>query len=134
MSLSNEERELIVSMELEKSDRFFAQAEVVAEKQLWDLVANRIYYSVYHAVLGLFVHDSVEAKTHKGAVGVFGQRYVSTGTFDKRWGRLYAKLQDLREKCDYNLVYISTEEEMRPILEEARQMIVEIKDYILKET
>jgi len=130
MNLSNEERELIVRMELEKSDRFLEQAEIVAEKQLWDLVANRIYYSVYHAVLGMFIYDSVEARTHKGAVVVFGQRYVSTGKFDKRWGKLYAKLQDLREKCDYNLVYVSTEEEMRPILEEVRQMIVEIKAYI----
>lgn len=130
MNLSNEERELIVRMELEKSDRFLDQAVIVAEKQLWDLVANRIYYSVYHAVLAMFIHDSVEARTHKGAVVVFGQKYVSTGKFDKRWGKLYAKLQDLREKCDYNLVYVSTEEEMRPILEEVRQMIVEIKAYI----
>ncbi len=130
MSLSNEERDIIVKMELEKSDRFFEQAEIVAEKQLWDLVANRIYYSVYHAVLGLFIHDSVEARTHKGAVVVFGKRYVSTGIFDKNWGKLYSKLQDLREKSDYNLVFVSSEEEMRPLLEETKKMISEIKKYI----
>lgn len=130
MKLSDEERSTIVRMELEKSDRFMEQALAVAEKQMWDLVANRIYYSVYHAVLGMFINDSVEAHTHKGAVVVFGQRYVSTGLFDKNWGKLYAKLQDLREKCDYNLVYTSTEEEMRPLIDESQQMILIIKNRI----
>jgi len=95
---------------------------------MWDLVANRVYYSVYHAVLALFIHDSIEARTHKGAVVAFGQKYVATGLFDKQWGRLYAKLQELREKCDYNMVYASSEDEMKPILEEAGQMIALIKE------
>jgi uncharacterized protein (UPF0332 family) len=131
MSLTNEERTYIVQMELEKADRFLGQAKSVAESQMWDLVANRIYYSVYHAVLALFIHDKIEARTHKGAVVVFGQRYVSTGIFDKKWGKLYAKLQDLREKCDYNLVYATTEEEMKPLMDEAELLIAEIKSHIL---
>lgn len=130
MSLSNEERTLIVQMELEKSDRFMEQASLVAEQGMWDLVANRIFYSVYHAVLAMFIQDGIEARTHKGAVLVFGQKYVATGIFDSKWGKLYSKLQDLREKCDYNLVYISTAEEMNPLIKESKQMIVEIKAHI----
>ena len=132
MSLNKEERTLIVQMELEKSERFMDQADYVANNQMWDLVANRIYYSVYHAVLALFIHDGLEAKTHKGAVVVFGEKYITPGVFEKKWGKLYSKLQDLREKCDYNVVYVSSEEEMRPILEEAKQMLLVLKDYIAR--
>lgn len=130
MSLSNDERALIVQMEMEKSNRFMEQATLVAEQDMWDLVANRIYYSVYHAVLAMFIKDGIEARTHKGAVIVFGQKYVSTGMFDNKWGKLYSKLQDIREKCDYNLVYITTEVEMEPLLIGSKQMIAEIKAYI----
>ena len=57
MSLSNEERDVIVRMQLEKSDRFMFEAETVAGMNMWNLVANRLYYSVFHAVAGVFVHD-----------------------------------------------------------------------------
>ena len=42
MSLSDEERALIVSMQLEKSARFMTEAETVAGLGLWNVVANRI--------------------------------------------------------------------------------------------
>ena len=53
MSLSNEERALIVSMQMEKSARFLTEAETIAGLGLWDVVANRIYYAVFHAVAAL---------------------------------------------------------------------------------
>ena len=127
MSLSKEERDVIVKMQMEKSDRFISEAVSVARMGLWDLVANRLYYSVFHAVAGLFIHDGIEVRSHKGAVVMFGQKYVSTGAFDSKWGRFYAKLQDIREKCDYNLVYVSTEDEMAPLIEEAKELIAIIK-------
>ena len=40
---------------------------------------------------------------------------------------LYAKLQDLREKSDYNLVYQSNEKGMAPLIEKTRDLIERIK-------
>ncbi|MBR5700150.1 MAG: HEPN domain-containing protein [Bacteroidales bacterium] len=131
MKLSSEEREIIIKMQLEKSDRFMSEALAVSGLGMWDLVANRLYYSVFHAVAGLFIKDGLEVKSHKGSVLMFGQKYVQTGFFDARWGRLYAKLQDLREKSDYNLVYVSTKDEMQPLLEETQVLISTIKEYII---
>jgi len=41
MSLSNEERALIVSMQMEKAVRFMTEAETIAKIGLWDVVANQ---------------------------------------------------------------------------------------------
>lgn len=130
MSLSEEERSIIVQMQLEKSDKFMSDAVKVAEMGMWDLVANRIYYSVFHAVAGMFVKDGIEVRSHKGTVIVFGQQYITSNKFDSKWGKLYATLQSIREKCDYNLVYVSSENEMRPLMTEAQQMIQAIKMYL----
>lgn len=130
MSLSNEERTLIVSMQLEKSARFLTEAETVAGLGLWDVVANRIYYAVFHAVAALLIHDGIEVHSHKGAGLMFGRRYVMTGIFTPEDGRLYAKLQDLREKSDYNLVYRSNQLEMNPLLEKSKGLIERIKAYV----
>lgn len=130
MSLSDDERMLIVGMQLEKSDRFIAEADAIAGIGLWDVVANRIYYSVFHAVAAMLVHDGIEVRSHKGAGLMFGRKYVMPGIFSPEDGRLYAKLQELREKSDYNLVYQSNEEEMKPLLEKAKGLIAKIKAYI----
>lgn len=130
MSLSEEDRSVVVRMELEKSDKFMADAVKVAELGMWDMVANRIYYSVFHAVVGMLVKDGIEVRSHKGAVILFGQHYVATNKFDAKWGKLYANLQSIREKCDYNLVYVSSEEEIGPLMADAQQMILAIKTYL----
>ena len=130
MSLSSEERALIVSMQMEKAVRFMTEAETIAKIGLWDVVANRIYYSAFHAVAAMLIHDGIEVRSHKGAGLMFGQKYVMTGLFSPEDGRLYAKLQDLREKSDYNLVYQSDEREMRPLLEKSKGLVERIKIYI----
>ncbi len=127
MSLSQEERDIVVGLELEKADKFLSQADAVAALGIWDVVANRIYYALFHAVSALLINDRIEVRSHKGAGLMFGQKYVIPGIFTADDGRLYAKLQDLREKSDYNLVYQSNQEEMAPLIENARDLIRRIK-------
>ena len=50
MSLSQEERSIVVGLELEKADKFLAQADAVSALGIWDVVANRIFYAAFHAV------------------------------------------------------------------------------------
>ena len=130
MSLSQEERAIVVGLELEKADKFLAQAEAVAALGIWDVVANRIFYAAFHAVSALLINDHIEVRSHKGAGLMFGQKYVIPGIFSADDGRLYAKLQDLREKSDYNLVYQSDETEMAPLIEKTRDLIERIKEKI----
>ena len=72
----------------------------------------------------LLIHDHIEVRSHKGAGLMFGQKYVIPGIFSADDGRLYAKLQDLREKSDYNLVYQSSEDEMVPLIEKTRVKVM----------
>ena len=127
MSLSQEERAIVVGLELEKADKFLAQAKAVAALGIWDVVANRIFYAAFHAVSALLINDHIEVRSHKGAGLMFGQKYVMPGIFSADDGRLYAKLQDLLEKSDYNLVYQSDEAEMAPLIEKTRDLIERIK-------
>jgi uncharacterized protein (UPF0332 family) len=63
MSLNDEERRTLVRLQMEKANRFLAQAEMVKDLQQWDLAANRYYYACFHAVQGLFIHHGL-ASTH----------------------------------------------------------------------
>ncbi len=97
---------------------------------LWDVVANRLYYSIFHAVSALLIKDGHNVSTHKGTLVMFGQHYVKTGIFPTDASKLYIKLQTMREKSDYNCVYVTTEEEMRPLIEPLKAFIAKVGDMI----
>ena len=127
MSLTNEERQIMVTLEIEKADRFFIQAKKNAEIQEWDVVANRLYYALFHAVSALLIHDGHKVGSHKGAVMVFGQHYVRTGIFTAQEGRFYSQLQTMREKADYNSAWQTTEEIINPVIEPVGLFIEKIR-------
>lgn len=130
MSLKEEDRKVIVALELEKTDKTLAQLQVQIEAGLWELAANRMYYALFHAVSALLVHDKHEVGTHRGAVGKFSLFYVKTGVFTKEEGRLYSQLQSLREDGEYNCFIDIERTEVEEKIEPTRQLITKIKEYI----
>ena len=126
MKLTDEERSILVNMEYEKAVKFLEQAEGNAAMGFWDVVANRLYYSVFHAVMAMLINDGHKAGTHKGAILVFGQHYVKEGIFPIQDAKLYSQLQTMREKGDYNCVYQTSEEEIRPLIEPVRDFVMKI--------
>ena len=126
MSLTDEERAILVNLEYEKGKSFLEQAEKIVELGYWDMVANRLYYAMFHAVSALLIKNGHKVGTHKGVVLLFGQHYIKTGIFSINEGRLYSQLQTMREKADYVCTFQTSQEEIVPMLEPARKMIEKI--------
>lgn len=76
MSLTDEERKILVDLEYEKAKLLVEQAERIMELGYWDMMANRLYYSIFHAVSALLIKDGHKVGTHKGVVLLFGQHYT----------------------------------------------------------
>ena len=130
MSLKEEDRKVLVTLELEKADKTWMQLDIQIQAELWDMAANRLYYALFHAVSALLIHDSHEVGTHRGAVNKFSLYYVKTDIFSKDEGRLYSRLQQLREDGDYNCSIDVEKEEVEEKIEPTRQLIEKIKRYI----
>ena len=105
MGLTNDERSSLVELRLEKAKRFIAEAEQMLSMGLWDLAANRFYYSCFHAAQALLIHYGLSAHTHAGTLGVFGMNFVKTGKIDKELGAFFSRMEQLRMKADYNCEY-----------------------------
>ncbi len=130
MSLREEDRQVIVTLELEKVDKTLSQIGTLVDNALWDLVANRLYYALFHAVSAMLIHDHYEVGTHRGAVNKFSLFYVKAELFTKEEGRLYSRLQRLREDGDYNCYIDVEKEEVAEFLQPTLQLIEKIKTYI----
>ena len=132
MGLTEEERRIIVQLEIEKAQSIMAQIESLKVLRYWDNIANRLYYAIFHAVSALLINDGHSVNTHKGVVVLFGQHYVRTGIFDMADGKLYSQLQTMREKGDYNCTYQTSEDEVLPLIEPAHILINKIIKYTQK--
>lgn len=130
MSLKEEERQIIVTMEMEKVDKTIGQIEALMREKFWDVLANRLYYSLFHAVSAMLIFDGREVGSHKGAAIRFHQYYVKTGIFTLEEGALYSQMETLREKADYNCFFDVTEADVQVRIAPTLHLIEKIKSYI----
>ena len=132
MSLSDEERRIMVELEIERAEKITEQFEVLRKQQYWDTLINRLYYAAFHAVSALLIHNGMRVHTHRGALIAFNKEFVRTGVFTPAEGRLFSQLEGLRERGDYNCFVDATEEEVVPLIEPLKALIAKIKTKITK--
>lgn len=106
------------------------QALRSADLGYWDLVANRLYYAVFHAVNAMLLIDGINTGTHKGTSVQFGKAYVLTGIFSRQDGMLYSRLQTMREKADYQNVFSLEETQGRELIQLAADLQGRICRYV----
>ena len=126
MSLNEDDRKIMVGLQMEKANRFLEQAEMVRDLQQWDLAANRYYYACFHAVQALFIHHGLASKRHSGMLSQFGQHFIKTGIIEDRLGGFLTRMEQLREKGDYNCIFSVNEEELCTIVEPAHELVAVI--------
>ena len=127
MSLSDEERRIMVELEIERAEKITEQFDTLRQQQYWDTLVNRMYYAAFHAVSALLIHNALQVHTHRGALSAFNKEFVRTGVFTIEEGHLFSKLEGLRERGDYNCFVDATEDEIVPLIEPLKALIAKIK-------
>ena len=130
MSLNDEERRTMVSLELEKANRFLKQAGMMCDMEQWDIAANRYYYACFHAVQALFVYNGLASRRHSGMLSQFGLHFIKTGIIEDRLGAFLTRMEQLREKGDYNCLFDVTKDELLTFVEPAHELIDKITQLI----
>lgn len=123
MSLSFEERKVVVEFRIEKAYRALEQAQGVVELQYWETIANRLYYAAYNAVSALLIAYGYTAHSHDGVIHLFGQHFVKPGIVDVKDGKLYHQLFSMRLTGDYDDTYGLTSEDVLPLIVPASELI-----------
>lgn len=116
MSLTNEEREAIVSFRIQKAKDTLAEAEGIATLGYWNAVANRLYYSCFYMTSALLIQNNYSAQTHGGVIHLFGFHFVRAGIISKDAGKLFSKLFELRQTGDYDDLFNLSEEDVKPMI------------------
>ena len=128
MKLTDEERNSLVILQLEKAKVFLKQADEMFDLKYWDIASNRYYYACFHAVQALLIQNGLSCKTHDGLIACFGLNFIKTGKISARLGSFLARMEQLRQKGDYNCIYSISEDEISTIKAPARELIETIED------
>ena len=102
MPLSIEEKKSIIAYRVQKADSVFIEASDNATMNHWNLVANRLYYAVFHMASALLIDKGFTSKTHSGVICLLGQEFATKGLLDKDEMRLVSRLQNMRHAGDYD--------------------------------
>ena len=119
-----------IKYRLERAEGSFEEAVFLAEKKRWNTVVNRLYYSCFYAVIALLLKSNIKATTHTGTRNQFGLYFIKTQKIDQKFGKLYTKLFDFRQKGDYGDMFDFTEEEVSPLIPKVPEFLSEIKKHI----
>ncbi len=130
MSLSDEERRIVVDLEMEKAQVAYNETIWLMEKNSWSGAAGRLYYALFHVVSALLIYDHHPVNSHKGSHILFGNYYIKTGKFPKEYGTLYSQMEAMREEGEYNCTYKVTQEELQQKLTPAKEMIGTIAEMV----
>jgi len=130
MTISNQDK--YIRYRFRRAKESFDDAVIMIENRKWNSAVNRLYYSCFYAVIALLLKSDLSTRTHDGARTKFGNEFIKTGVIDKKYGKLYSKLFDYRQKGDYGDLFDFDGEIVLPLVDKVKEFIEEINKHINK--
>ena len=93
---------------------------------------NRAYYSMFYAILALYINEGLNLKTskHSGVISIFDKEFVHSGKIDKNFSKVLHRIFISRQEGDYKeLVKISRDDAARSVAD-AEAFLSAIKNFI----
>lgn len=132
MSLNDAERSTLVNLYMDRAWATYRDAKLAADACSWGMAANRLYYALFHATTALFVHDGIEVGSHRGVKAKLGQYYILTGKIAVEHSQFLARMETLRDKADYNIMFVAKESDVIPNISLAEAFIKMIEELVQK--
>jgi uncharacterized protein (UPF0332 family) len=115
---------------LAKAAQSISAAELLLKDDYIDFSASRTYYAMFYAVEALLLSREHSFSKHSAVISAFGKEFVKSGIFDRRFHRYILNAFDLRNAGDYGSMHAISEEKARLTIEEARELLTAITQYL----
>ncbi len=132
MSLKDEERLTLINLYLRKSEEALEDARLTSSQARWNVAANRLYYSLFHAITALFVSDGIPVHSHNGLKIKFGKEYVLTGLASEEEGKLLSQMETMRERADYDATFTASESIITERMKNVEAMLNHINELVIR--
>ena len=127
----DERRRDLCQYRIEQARESLRASKIMLDNKMVKDSINRSYYSAFYSMKAVLALEEKDFKRHKDVVAYFNKMYVATGKFPKDLGRMIAKLQQLREKSDYDDFFVASIAKAEQQIMTAEKVITEV-DYFIR--
>lgn len=128
--LDSESRNEISKYRLERAQKTLQEVDILLANGLYSTAISRMYYACFYAVMALMVKNGYELGTHKGVKAMLGLKFITTGLLDRKVGKWFNDLFDLRHRNDYDDFIDTTKEEVEECIPKAHYVVEAITDLL----
>ncbi len=122
-----------ISIEWQKAQEAFREAQVLLERNLPSGTISRAYYAAFHAGKALLLSDGLEIKSHQALGRLISLHFVKAKKIDVRFSRILSKTQKFREEADYDSEFEFTPQDAKERVQEVGEFLNAIENYLKKE-
>jgi hypothetical protein len=113
-----------------KAEKYLNSAELLLKASDYDSSVSRSYYAMLYATQALLLTKSLSVSSHRGIIAVFGEHFIKTGIFSRETGKKLNRAFEKRQIGDYKHTFVITKEEASEVLENGREFLTEVVDYL----
>lgn len=128
------DKEILFKYRIEQAEETLSDAEKMLKNHLSTRsIINRAYYSMFYAILALYINEGLNIKTskHSGVISIFDKVFVHSGKIDKNFSKILHRIFILRQEGDYKeLVKISQDDAARSVAD-SKEFLSAIKNFIM---
>jgi len=119
----NNEYKALIQYRMEQANESLDPAEILLKNDKYRPSVNRSYYAMFYAILALIIPTEHTTSKHSGAISIFNKEYVKTGIFDKDFSRWLREAFDMRQRVDYQELFIISQERANDIFNNAKKFV-----------
>ena len=128
--MTNENAIVDAKAELQKAQAALRAARALAELELFDDAASRLYYAAFHLVSAALLVLGVQAQTHSGVATLLGQHLVKPGLLPASVSHDLSALLGLRGQADYNRHFVSDSAGIAEELARVTRMFAAVEPFL----
>lgn len=121
-----------VKLNLKKAEQKILSAKLLYDKQFYDDSASRSYYAILHAIVACLRLKNVDLGQHKHnyIINQFRTHFIDIKIFSISMHGKILNIKSSREQADYSNKFFLSKEDAKLILEDASQIVKNIREYV----
>ncbi len=115
---------------LNKAESAIGAAETLLRDGYRDFSAGRAYYAMFYTAEALLAEKELTFKKHVGVHKAFSEHFIKTGIFDQKYYHWLVATFNSRLVGDYAIRTEFENDEVREWIDQAREFLGKVRDYL----
>lgn len=109
------------------SDESIKSAELRLSEEFIRGAVSDSYYAAFYILKAILIKNGFITKTHKGAIQIFGEKFINSGKIEKKYGQWLGRLLKERTEATYEATRDFDYDEAIEALNMAKEFVVGVK-------